>query len=133
MAISSIKTFLIDDSEIDLFIQKRFLELFQFSNELQTFSSATDALTVLLKEENVNNPLLILLDLNMPELDGFGFLEKLNTLPADKLNNIQVVVLTSSNSQADFEKAFLFNNVIHFITKPLKQEDLQSIKERLRQ
>lgn len=132
MAILPITTLLIDDSEIDLFIQKRFLEVFQFSESLITFSSARDALKSLQKDGQIFSPTLILLDLNMPDMDGFGFLDGLNTLSAEKLANIQIVILTSSNSQTDFEKAFSYGRVIHFITKPLKQNDLQVIQEKIK-
>lgn len=132
MAILPIKTILIDDSEIDLFIQKRFLEVFQFSESLETYSSAREALKILKSEAQENKPTLIFLDLNMPDLDGFGFLDGLNSLPEEQLTNIQIIILTSSNSQTDFEKAFSYGRVIHFITKPLKQADLQLIQDKIK-
>jgi CheY-like chemotaxis protein len=68
----------------------------------------------------------------MPDLDGFGFLDGLNSLPEEQLTNIQIIILTSSNSQTDFEKAFSYGRVIHFITKPLKQADLQLIQDKIK-
>lgn len=131
MALLPVKTFLVDDNEIDLFIQKRFLEVFQFTNEIIPFSSAKEAIANIRDIHAENQPLLIFLDLNMPDMDGFGFLEALNQLPESKVRNLQVVVITSSNSQTDFEKAFSFGRVIHFIVKPLKQADLMVVKEKI--
>jgi two-component system, NarL family, nitrate/nitrite response regulator NarL len=130
MALLPVKTFLVDDNEIDLFIQKRFLEVFQFTNDIVSFSSAKEAIASI-QDLQPKQPLLVFLDLNMPDMDGFGFLEALGQLPENNISNLQVVVITSSNSQTDFEKAFSFGRVIHFIVKPLKQADLMVVKEKI--
>ena len=75
------KTLLIDDSDIDLFIQRRFLEVYDFSNQLISYKSASEALNWLRNINGQEPPEVIFLDLNMPELDGFDFLESFNTLP----------------------------------------------------
>lgn len=122
---------LIDDSEIDLFIQKRFLEVFNFSKQLKTFISARTALDWLSTTNGVEVPQLIFLDLNMPDIDGFGFLLQFSQLPATFRENIRIVILTSSNSRSDLDKALAFENVVHFITKPLKQSDIEALKLKL--
>lgn len=125
------KVVLIDDSEIDLFIQRRFLEVFNFSRQLQTFVSAKEALQWLSTLDSDSMPQLIFLDLNMPDIDGFGFLLNFSQLPAAKRDGIRVVILTSSNSRSDLDKALAFENVVHFITKPLKQSDIETLKLKL--
>ena len=122
---------LIDDSEIDLFIQRRFLEVFNFSNQLKTFVSARTALDWLSTTNGVEVPQLIFLDLNMPDIDGFGFLLQFSQLPLATRQNIRIVILTSSNSRSDLDKALAFENVVHFITKPLKQSDIEALKLKL--
>lgn len=125
------KVVLVDDSEIDLFIQKRFLEVFNFSKELQSFISAKQALDWLKSLDPAQMPDLIFLDLNMPEIDGFGFLLSFSEIPEIQRQKARIVILTSSNSRSDLDKALAFNNVIHFITKPLKQGDLEILKAKL--
>lgn len=123
------KTVLIDDSDIDLFIQRRFLEVYNFSNELLLYKSAEEALGWL---KNINGeaaPDIIFLDLNMPEIDGFSFLKNFKDLPEKIKVKSRIVVLTSSNSSKDREQAFSFKNVIQFITKPLKQADIEELKK----
>ena len=123
------KTVLIDDSDIDLFIQRRFLEVYNFSNELLLYKSAEEALGWL---KNINGeaaPDIIFLDLNMPEIDGFSFLKNFKELPEKIKLKSKIVVLTSSNSSKDREQAFSFKNVIQFITKPLKQTDIEDLKK----
>jgi two-component system, NarL family, nitrate/nitrite response regulator NarL len=129
MAIKINKTLLIDDSDIDLFIQRRFLEVYNFSNQLVSYKSATEALNWLRNINGQDPPEIIFLDLNMPEVDGFGFLKSFEALPEKIQNTARIVVLTSSNSSKDRELVFENKNVIQFITKPLKQSDIDLLKE----
>jgi two-component system, NarL family, nitrate/nitrite response regulator NarL len=123
------KTLLIDDSDIDLFIQRRFLEVYDFSNQLISYKSASEALNWLRNINGQDPPEVIFLDLNMPELDGFDFLESFNALPEKVISSTRIVVLTSSNSSQDRDLAFENKNVIQFITKPLKQSDIETLNE----
>ncbi len=122
------KTILIDDSDIDLFIQRRFLEVYNFSDTLVLYNSAEDALGWLKEMKGEAAPDVIFLDLNMPEIDGFSFLNDFKNLPPEILSKCKIVVLTSSNSAKDREQAFSFENVIQFITKPIKQSDIEDLK-----
>jgi two-component system nitrate/nitrite response regulator NarL len=120
---------LIDDSDIDLFIQRRFLEVYNFSKKLVSYKSAEEALDWLQKVNGEAPPDVIFLDLNMPNVDGFGFLENFAKLPQKVLEKSRIVVLTSSNSQKDREQAFNYKNVVSFVTKPLKQSDIEDLKK----
>jgi two-component system, NarL family, nitrate/nitrite response regulator NarL len=122
------KTMLIDDSDIDLFIHRRFLELCNFSRELVTYRSAESALEWLRNLNGDRPPNVIFLDLNMPVVDGFSFLNLFNQLPEKIRNHTRIVVLTSSNSVTDREQVFLYKNVIQMITKPIKQSDIDALR-----
>jgi CheY-like chemotaxis protein len=122
------KTMLIDDSEIDLFIHRRFLELCNFSKELTAYKSAESALESLRNLNGEEPPNIIFLDLNMPVIDGFSFLKLFSQLPEKIRKDSRIVVLTSSNSVTDREQVFLYDNVIHMITKPLKQSDIEAVQ-----
>lgn len=122
------KAMLIDDSEIDLFIHRRFLELCHFSRELMTYRSAESALDWLSNLDGETPPEIIFLDLNMPVVDGFSFLQQFIALPEKVTHHSRIVVLTSSNSVADREQVFLYKNVIKMITKPMKQADLDDLR-----
>lgn len=122
------KTMLIDDSDIDLFIQRRFLEVYEFSTQLLQYKSANEALEWLKKLNGDTPPDVIFLDLNMPETDGFEFLKIFKDLPEKITNKSKIVVLTSSNSIQDKDMAFGYKNVIQFITKPLKQNDIEELR-----
>lgn len=122
-------TLLIDDSDIDLFIQRRFLEVYHFSKKLISFKSAEEALISLHNYNGDPSPDIIFLDLNMPNVDGFAFLEKFQSLPEGIRNQARIVVLTSSNSQKDRDQVFRYKNVIQFVTKPIKQSDIEDLKK----
>src|SRR3989337_2373957 len=98
------KTMLIDDSEIDLFIHRRFLELCNFSKELIAYKSAETALDSLRNLNGAPPPNIIFLDLNMPVVDGFSFLNLFTELPDEIRKDTRIVVLTSSNSVTDREQ-----------------------------
>ena len=122
------KVLLIDDSDIDLFIQKRFLEVYGFSAELEMYNSANEAFRALKNADSESAPDAIFLDLNMPGADGFSFLKIFTLLPDRVRQKTRIVVVTSSESNVDRDYVLSFHHVIHFITKPLKNSDIEDLK-----
>ncbi len=117
---------LIDDSEIDLFVQKRFIEISAFARNILVFKSARKALDQLTTSDQ-QRPDLIFLDLNMPEMDGFTFLENMMKMPQGAAP-CKVVILTSSSSSADKARAATFSNVVSFLSKPLNEKRLLELR-----
>jgi len=70
---------------------------------------------------------IIFLDINMPKMDGFEFLEKYSKLPLRKRADMVVVFLTTSNWTKDKMKAIDNDLVYDFLEKPLKKEDLKKV------
>jgi CheY-like chemotaxis protein len=123
------KVCVIDDSEIDRYIIASVIKRYCFANEVIDFNMAQKALTWL--EQNQNNttvlPEIILLDINMPEMNGFDFLENYKSFPESLLNQINVVILTSSNNPDDSASAAKNPLVRAFINKPLNEAKLIKI------
>ena len=122
---------LIDDSEIDNMVNKHILSKNNVAENIVVLSSATDALDYLQQNIGNQNPLLIpkviLLDINMPIMNGFGFLAEFEKLPQEFTDNIEVVMLTSSVDPNDIRRSKEFNSVRNFISKPLSLDHLEII------
>jgi CheY-like chemotaxis protein len=105
------KVLLIDDDPINNYVNRRLiLRLFTVA-EITEFLDAVSALEYL----KTNTPELIFLDINMPEMDGWQFLEEYRNYP----NRTKVVILTSSIDPSDRMRSEQFEFVEGFFVKPL--------------
>ncbi|MEQ9441628.1 MAG: response regulator [Cyclobacteriaceae bacterium] len=118
------RIFIIDDNQIDLLISRKLLLKNNASLEVQEYVQARQALAEI-KTKQVEKPDIILLDLNMPEMDGWEFLEALREENADA--DLKVYVLTSSLDDRDRTKAKKYNVVEGYLTKPLNDSVIQNI------
>jgi CheY-like chemotaxis protein len=119
---------LIDDNEIDNFINERMISSSRFSDEVVVRNSADSALDYLRGlNENAPIPDVIFLDLNMPVKDGFAFLQEYEALPEFIRNHSRIVVLSSSISPEDINKAATNPHVFKYVNKPLSEKYLEAI------
>lgn len=121
---------LIDDSEIDNMVNAHILSKNNIAKNIIVHSSANDALNYLSKINHNSDfliPDVILLDINMPIMNGFGFLVEFEKFDDSLLNKIKVVMLTSSVDPNDIRRSKEYKTVQSFISKPLSIEHLNSI------
>ena len=122
------KVLLIDDNEIDNFINERMITSSHFSKEVIVKNSADAALDFLKTlTDSSDFPEIIFLDLNMPVKDGFGFLSEFELLPEGIRNSSKIVVLSSSISPDDINKASTNSHVFKYVNKPLSEKYLDAI------
>jgi len=116
---------LIDDDEATNFLHKLIINESGICKNLIVIDSALDALDWL-KNENNPTPNLIFLDINMPKMNGWEFLEEYITLPSIKRTNMVVVMLTTSLRPKDRKRADLIDEISNFMNKPLSKNKLNS-------
>ena len=120
---------LIDDNFIDLKINSKLISITKIFNEIITCQSGEEALVYLNKQ--LKNPQLlpnyILLDIQMPEMDGFEFLEQFKKLPKSITDVCKVAMLSSTLDFGDIKRAEANPYVIKLLKKPLSITDLQAI------
>lgn len=111
---------LIDDNQIDIYITEHILKKNHIADKITKQTSAIDALKFLesLKNSPDEFPDTIFLDIQMPEMDGFGFLEAFNDFSESIREKCTVLMLTSSNDQQDIKRSFEYPVVKKFLTKP---------------
>lgn len=120
---------LIDDNDIDTFVNKHIVIKSKITNKITTKNSAIKALEFLesIAENEEEFPDLIFLDIGMPVMNGFGFLEELIKYPLVIENKCSVVMLTSSNDQNDIDRAMEYSVVKKFLVKPLNLEMIAAL------
>lgn len=120
----------IDDDEIDIFITSTFIKMTGLGERISTFDLATEALDFLKKEkeELEKDQGLIFLDINMPEMNGFAFLESFSKFPSSIKRSFKIIMLSSSIHLNDIIKAKENPLVYKFMHKPLTGHLLMSLK-----
>lgn len=118
---------IIDDNAICSFINTRVAQTSGLFREILSVHNGKDALDFLqtVSKGQGRSPDLILVDLNMPIVDGFDFITAFHALELDNKENIAVVVLTSSENPKDIEKARSLG-IEHYLIKPLTVNSLQA-------
>ena len=120
---------LIDDNEVDNYVSSYLIKKSKIAEKITVQKSAMAALEFLeqIKDNVLEFPELILLDLKMPNMDGFAFLEKFAVFPAVKVDNCDVYMLSFSDDPLDIKKAMDFSVVKKFLTKPFRIEMLKEL------
>ncbi len=121
-----LKVLIIDDDSIVLFIQEKMLKKYGITNAPISFQDARKAISFL-KTQKSDDIFLILLDINMPGMTGWDFLDEIKGMKISE--KVFVFMVTSSIDSYDKEKAKKYKSVISFIEKPISADNCIKIKE----
>ncbi|WP_026462690.1 response regulator [Adhaeribacter aquaticus] len=118
---------LIDDDDIYRFMMKKTIENTGLVDSIIQFKNGLEAIEYFSANENQTNELpdCIFLDLEMPFMDGWQFLNKYTQLKFPK--QITLFVISSSNSLDDMDKARTFDQVKGYLIKPVNRDEIRSI------
>lgn len=118
------KIYLIDDQPISNFITKKLLELEGFDGPVKDFTDPAEAFQDVAEDHDA----LIFLDLNMPVMSGWDFLDAMK----DQDIFHRIIILTSSTSKVDMEKAQQYSCVVKYMVKPMNKQKLSELSDYLK-
>ncbi|HLA56189.1 MAG TPA: response regulator [Flavobacterium sp.] len=122
----------IDDDPITVMLCRKVIQKSEFAKIMDSAQNGEDALHYfdkLIMENDDHFPELILLDLNMPVMGGWEFLDNFSRdTYANFFSNTKVIVLSSTIDPQDVEKSKTYPMVIDFMSKPITKEMLEKLK-----
>jgi CheY-like chemotaxis protein len=131
------KILCVDDDQITLMLCKKVIERATFANEIITLQNGEEAFNYfkdlsveIANKIEVEYPKLVFLDLNMPVMDGWEFLDGYRENKFQETFSTNFIVLSSTIDPLDYNKSKTYPFVIDFIAKPITKEILETLKER---
>ncbi|HEX4888230.1 MAG TPA: response regulator [Luteibaculaceae bacterium] len=118
---------LIDDSRIDLKVNRTILEKGGVEAPILTFDLPEQGLDWILDHRSKLPNLLVLLDINMPLINGFQLIDTIQRHDPHLLDHVMLYLLTSSNDSEDYIKASQYTCIKGLIQKPLNLEKLKKL------
>lgn len=119
---------IIDDDDIFLKLGKMYLELGNCTSSVTLYNDATIALDIITGMlEHIDKKLVVFLDLNMPILNGFGFLDLIQQVPNAFDEKLSVYIMTSSLNDDDLERAKNYPIVKKYLSKPMTKDMVNEI------
>ncbi len=118
---------IIDDDDLSIFLMGLTIDEIDFIEKYDSVNSGWEALRFFENCKKGTAPEVILLDLNMPEMDGYEFIQHFEEKFAQTHQKTKIIVITSSQRESDRSRSLAFESVIGFINKPLEEIEIKRI------
>jgi CheY-like chemotaxis protein len=126
---------IIDDDNIYVNLVRKIIETKKLCDHLLIFKDGKEGIdyfeTLLENFEEKNIPEVILLDLNMPIMDGWEFLERFTKIKNKFNNHITLYVVSSSINATDIDKAKSLSTVENYLVKPVRINELEAVFKKI--
>lgn len=127
------KVFCIDDNPITLMLCKKVMQRVEFAENIDTLQNGEEAITFFDNHQNSNQekeniPELIFIDLNMPIMNGWEFLDIYHKKEYHKKFKTHFIILSSTIDPKDVQKSKSYPMVIDFLSKPITKIMLEELK-----
>ena len=122
----------IDDSKLDCFIAEKVIRNTGKCESVQSFLQAKEALDYIKKDiAEKPYPVIILVDIQMPVMNGFQFVEEFEKLPAEITNKYKLYVISSSINVIDLSKVHTYDSITEFLNKPITSNNLSLLLSKM--
>ena len=123
------KCCIIDDDPIFVYGTKRIMKEINFCEEIIVYNNGQEALDGLSKISSLGKkiPEVIFLDLNMPIMNGWEFLDEITKLPSNNFEKTYIYIISSSVDTRDLERVQTYKVVNNYILKPITPNDLENV------
>lgn len=122
---------IIDDDEVYIKLVRKIIDLKQLSENLLIFKNGQEALNyfkpILENLSDKDFPEIILLDLNMPVMDGWNFLNEFTKIKTKTKVKTTLYIVSSSINPSDLQKAKTYSMVTDYLVKPIKMTDFEAL------
>jgi CheY-like chemotaxis protein len=119
--------FIVDDDLIQRMIVSKMIKIIDPTLLTTQCENGKIGLAMLGQHRDSSHEIIVLLDLNMPILDGWGFLEQIEKSDFYNLHQLSIYIVSSSIDESDISKASQYGFVKNFLHKPLSREDLNTV------
>ncbi|MCB0484425.1 MAG: response regulator [Flavobacteriales bacterium] len=127
MSSGGINVLIVDDNDVDILISKKNLEMSGLASRIDVAKNGREALSFLEHSQINEMPDVILLDINMPVMDGWAFMNSIDVFTLAQKGQPRIFMVSSSLNLSDNDKAAKNPMISGFITKPFNQEKLRDV------